>query len=627
MKAKLEPRLGAGRLATCKWGLAAILLVGPTASGAATLMVDSDRDRVSTDGACALREAVNNANAVDGADTTGGDCVAGAGGARDTILFDPSLAGATLTLEAGALEITEPLTLAGPLSGRPGALILDAAGRSRLLHLRGREAGTVTVRHMTLTGGRTEADYKAGAGGAILVDNADLVLEGVRVTGNVTTGQVARGGGVAAYGGSVVANRSEISDNRTLGPDASGGGLRVGGDLTLNRSTVAFNETVGVDGGGGGLTVSGFGHLTLNNVTVSNNRAAGTGAPGGGILLFSGSSADISDTSLVFNRAEDGGGGIHRYASVDLSLVNTVIAQEAGAGPACERRVSTLTAVAATDASCFASTSRVMSLADMALGPLTYHGGLTRTHGLGSGSTLLDDNTACADGDQRGVTRPVGGACDLGAHEAGVALDLGDAPEPLPVRLADNGAAHAHRPSAPSGPLLGERLDFDEDGQPDSQARGDDRNGLPDEDGVFLPDRVTAGNTVTVDVSVAAGPGALNAWVDFNGDGDWQDPGEQVFVDRALADGSNPGLRFEVPAGAEPGERGARFRLDTAGGLAPVGLVPGGEVEDYSLRIVPPPAASAGGGSGGGGAVWGLLALLLSAGWWRGRGTGTEVSQ
>jgi hypothetical protein len=76
----------------------------------------------------------------------------------------------------------------------------------------------------------------------------------------------------------------------------------------------------------------------------------------------------------------------------------------------------------------------------------------------------------------------------------------------------------------------------------------------------------------------------LNAWVDFNGDGDWLDAGEQVMFDRPLVGGSN-GLSFQVPAGAALGSTFARFRFSTLGGLGVTGDAPDGEVEDYAVSV------------------------------------------
>jgi hypothetical protein len=58
---------------------------------------------------------------------------------------------------------------------------------------------------------------------------------------------------------------------------------------------------------------------------------------------------------------------------------------------------------------------------DPNLGPLADNGGATQTHALLSGSPAIDagDNSTCPATDQRGVARPQGSACDIGAYELG----------------------------------------------------------------------------------------------------------------------------------------------------------------------------------------------------------------
>ncbi|MBI1371568.1 MAG: LEPR-XLL domain-containing protein [Phycisphaera sp.] len=82
-------------------------------------------------------------------------------------------------------------------------------------------------------------------------------------------------------------------------------------------------------------------------------------------------------------------------------------------------------------------------------------------------------------------------------------------------------------------------------------------------------------------------PAKLDAWIDFNGDGSWGGPGEQVFDSVDLANGDNV-LTFDVPSWAKAGTTYARFRLSSAGDLAPKGAAADGEVEDYAVTIVSP---------------------------------------
>jgi len=163
-------------------------------------------------------------------------------------------------------------------------------------------------------------------------------------------------------------------------------------------------------------------------------------------------------------------------------------------------------------------------------------------------------------------------------------LDYGDAHDPgYPTLDASDGARHRIE----NGLYLGATVDHEADGQPTAGADGDDLAGVDDEDGVVFTSGIGAGLDATIDVT-SSGPGMLNAWIDFNDDGDWADAGEQIFNDQALVTGVNP-LSFAVPAGATLGTTFARFRLDTSGGLSFSGYASDGEVEDYMIELVEGP--------------------------------------
>ncbi len=161
-------------------------------------------------------------------------------------------------------------------------------------------------------------------------------------------------------------------------------------------------------------------------------------------------------------------------------------------------------------------------------------------------------------------------------------LDFGDAPDPTyPTLLANDGARHVLVP----GIQLGPQIDWEPDGQPTIPADGDDLNGLADEDGVAFIGPLPQGGLAQVNVTASVA-GFLDAWVDFNGDGDWADANEQVFAGQLLNAGGNP-LFFSVPLSARPGPTYARFRFSTQGAasLSYTGLAPDGEVEDYLVHI------------------------------------------
>jgi hypothetical protein len=163
-----------------------------------------------------------------------------------------------------------------------------------------------------------------------------------------------------------------------------------------------------------------------------------------------------------------------------------------------------------------------------------------------------------------------------------LAADFGDAPAPYATLLVA-GAQHEA-----VGPTLGALRDAELDGQPTAAADGDGA----DDDGVtFATLRAgQLGAAIVVNVQNAPAGAKLDAWIDFNGDGNWGGPGEQIFASRAVTAGDNA-LTFDVPASAAQGTTFARFRLSTVGALGMGGAASDGEVEDYSVAIGAPPTA------------------------------------
>jgi hypothetical protein len=160
--------------------------------------------------------------------------------------------------------------------------------------------------------------------------------------------------------------------------------------------------------------------------------------------------------------------------------------------------------------------------------------------------------------------------------------DWGDAPDPAyPTYATSNGANHAIVP----GVFMGASIDGEPDGQPDATATGDDLAGIDDEDGVVFTTPLVPGLTgaiVTVTTSV---PGFIDAWIDFDRDGNWFQPYDQI-VGGFWVPGGTTTIPFAVPPTAVPGLTYARFRFNTmVMGLPFTGNAPDGEVEDYMVRI------------------------------------------
>ncbi len=114
-----------------------------------------------------------------------------------------------------------------------------------------------------------------------------------------------------------------------------------------------------------------------------------------------------------------------------------------------------------------------------------------------------------------------------------------------------------------------------------------------DEDGVRFNGLFNSESEPVPVVVTSTGSGMLDAWFDWNADGDFADAGEQMLASQPVRAGENVFL-MQAPTGATPGFTYARFRLSTTGALLNTGVGIGGEVEDYVIEILDgaPPVAT-----------------------------------
>ena len=121
---------------------------------------------------------------------------------------------------------------------------------------------------------------------------------------------------------------------------------------------------------------------------------------------------------------------------------------------------------------------------------------------------------------------------------------------------------------------------------------------------------MTEGQTASITATVTGAGGYLQGWIDWNGDGDSADAGEQIATniqDNLVGDTNNTAgtLAFvvNVPAGAVTTQTYARFRWSTTQSIDATTTASDGEVEDHALTIAAPvvvlhPPKQAGSGSG-----------------------------
>jgi CSLREA domain-containing protein/uncharacterized repeat protein (TIGR01451 family) len=283
------------------------------------------------------------------------------------------------------------------------------------------DGGAVAVAGGTfsLDDGRLEGNSAGGSGGGIF-NAGQLAVQGTRIQGN----SAASGGGLHSVAGAVTLRDSELSGNRA---GADGGGVRNEADLALIGSTVAGNSA----GGSAGGVANNAGALALTNSTVSGNQASGNG---GGIASYGG--LRLTAATVAANRASGTGGGIFSGAGTAVLTSTLLAGNSATLGLDCAGAImSGGYNLLQRDAGCgFASDPSDLVNQDPLLGPLADNGGPSRTHALLPGSPAVDvviatDQLRCQIRDQRGVNRPVGLGCDIGAFELGFVVNsLADAP-------------------------------------------------------------------------------------------------------------------------------------------------------------------------------------------------------
>ncbi len=221
------------------------------------------------------------------------------------------------------------------------------------------------------------------------------------------------GGGIFNEG-TLILNRCALSDGRS--PLGLGGGLQNTGTATIIDSTISGNQA---EFGGGIFSASGT--VTVSNSTISGNSSVF----GGGGILNGDASMSLDNCTVTENRAlSSGPGGIEAFDTVILR--NSIVADQL-AGPDCNGLIDASPGHNLdTDGSCVSAGGPGNLTAPPFLGSLQDNGGPTATHEPMTGSPAIDagnpdmpgsGENACLPADQRGVSRPQGARCDIGAVE------------------------------------------------------------------------------------------------------------------------------------------------------------------------------------------------------------------
>ena len=278
----------------------------------------------------------------------------------------------------------------------------------------------------TFTGNTADGD---GGGALDTEDDATITIDHSTLSGN----SGGWGGAVGTFGQvtSFSSNASTFSGNTSA--DDGGAVHMSGGEVPVplaavdasstNAQFVNSTITGNTEASFGAIAVEG--ELSLNQVTLTNNTSRG----------------QQSETKSSSNRGNVGAfavdGDAANVAAFTFTSRNSVVAQPVGAANCTEFETPATDGGYnfSDDTSCGFTdpTSNVKTPNDPVLGALANNGGPTQTLLPLTGSPLLDaiPPASCgADVDQRGITRPQGAGCDIGAVEVEVV-----APTPAPAAV------------------------------------------------------------------------------------------------------------------------------------------------------------------------------------------------
>jgi CSLREA domain-containing protein len=387
--------------------LLAALLVSPMPTSAADFTVDTTADALdavpgdgtcaTASGGCTLRAAIQETNALPGADTI--TLPAG------TYLLTLGSGDADAN---GDLDVSDALSIAG---AGAATTIVDANHASRVFDVQMPPSLPFALSGITVQNGDAAALPSEGPfGGGIMSLSAPVSVTDCLVTGNHSL----IGGGIAVLNGLSLTNVT-VSGNTA---DTAGGGVAtVFGTIrnsTFTGNTVASPTTLG----GRDVVTNGAGTLTILDSTIEDEiRNVALCLPQPPFECDPGTDIVLSNTtvgSLTFLSAGPGGSFTARN-----SIIRT-----------CESGV-TLTSqghnlIEVDNCPIIGDPTGNLVGVDPLLGPLADNGGPTATHEPLPGSPVLDagdpaapgsGGTACEATDQRGVARPQGTGCDIGAVE------------------------------------------------------------------------------------------------------------------------------------------------------------------------------------------------------------------
>jgi hypothetical protein len=280
----------------------------------------------------------------------------------------------------------------------------------------------------------TFLDNLAGNGGGMNNTYSEPTLANVSFHKNGLTDVYGKGGGMNNFYSDPILTNVTFSENS---PTFSGGGMYNDGSNPI-LTDVTFYKNAATHSGGG-MTSRGSSSPILTNVTFQNNSASSGGGMrndyynhpiltnvtfsantatnfGGGMSNENYSNPTLTNVTFSGNTATIVGGGLYNDLSGSNATIRNSILYGNSGGEIYDGRDPAVVSYSIVQGG-YLGTSNLN--ADPLLGPLQDNGGFTRTMSLDAGSPAIDAgaDANCSTTDQRGVARPQGSHCDIGAYE------------------------------------------------------------------------------------------------------------------------------------------------------------------------------------------------------------------
>jgi len=276
-------------------------------------------------------------------------------------------------------------TIQGNKGGRTGGIFND---------------GEMTIEDSSVRDNRALKGVGGIENRGVLTITRTTIAENIGYNDEWNSGSCMLSGGIANFNvleitDSLIQGNRKPSDR--VGGGCLGGGIYNSGRLNSGRLSRIKNTTI-----------------TQNNLDCHNNCASGGG--GGGIANVDNAILELENVTIYENQ----GGGLYTESGASITLVNSIVA--ANEGDNCRKvngEIASLGHNTDTDNSCELNATGDQPGVVLQLGPLQDNGGSTFTHALLPNSPAIDagSNANCPATDQRGVSRPQGTACDIGAFE------------------------------------------------------------------------------------------------------------------------------------------------------------------------------------------------------------------